>query len=177
MNLGRLLEVGKPQELYASPATRFVATFLGAANLILARQTKDGVRFGKNTRQCPVTPGPLHGAREHEVVAVVRPELKSPPNGKLSRSNYLTRGTVEEIVFTGALERMRIRIDDGPDAPPLSNNNGSGNALEVTRTQHEQRAFDIATGQEDRQPASGAYTSFRRRYRASRCAQRVKVPG
>src|SRR5437868_3756108 len=37
MNLGRLLEIGKPQELYARPATRFVATFLGAANLLLAR--------------------------------------------------------------------------------------------------------------------------------------------
>jgi sulfate transport system ATP-binding protein len=32
MNLGRLLEVGRPDELYTRPATRFVATFLGAAN-------------------------------------------------------------------------------------------------------------------------------------------------
>src|ERR1700727_3814298 len=47
MNLGRLLEIGRPPELYARPATRFVATFLGAANLILARQTKDGIRFGE----------------------------------------------------------------------------------------------------------------------------------
>src|ERR1700751_5826077 len=46
MNLGRLLEVGKPQELYARLATRFVATFLGAANLLLARQTQQGIRFG-----------------------------------------------------------------------------------------------------------------------------------
>src|SRR6202161_1965367 len=46
MNLGRLLELGKPDELYTPPATRFVATFLGAANLLLARQTKQGVRFG-----------------------------------------------------------------------------------------------------------------------------------
>ncbi len=46
MNLGRLLESGKPDELYARPATRFVATFLGAANLLLARQTEQGIRFG-----------------------------------------------------------------------------------------------------------------------------------
>src|SRR5579885_1089788 len=46
MNLGRLLEIGRPHELYASPATRFVATFLGAANLILGRQSRDGIRFG-----------------------------------------------------------------------------------------------------------------------------------
>ena len=46
MNHGRLLEVGHPHDLYAQPATRFVATFLGAANLLLARQSADGIRFG-----------------------------------------------------------------------------------------------------------------------------------
>jgi len=149
MNLGRLLEVGKPQELYANPATRFVATFLGAANLVLARQTKDGVRFGQTPVSAPA-PGPLHGAREHEVVAVVRPEeVEVAATREDINSSYLTSGTVEELVFTGALERMRIRIDDGPDAPPLSNSNGGGSALlEVTRTQHEQRAFEIEAGQD-----------------------------
>jgi sulfate transport system ATP-binding protein len=148
MNLGRLLEVGKPQELYARPATRFVATFLGAANLILARQTRDGIRFGKTAVNASAA-GPLHGAREHEIVAVVRPEeIEIAPNRDGLNTGYLTRGAVEEIVFTGALERIRIRIEDGSDAAPLSNGNGAGSAfLEVTRTQHEQRAFQISTGQ------------------------------
>src|SRR5690606_35916931 len=73
MNLGRLLETGRPDELYARPATRFVATFLGAANLLLARQTVQGIRFGA----MPVRAHPsekVDDAREHEVVAVVRPE-------------------------------------------------------------------------------------------------------
>src|SRR4029078_10737712 len=35
MNLGRLLEMGRSDELYTRPTTRFVATFLGAANLLL----------------------------------------------------------------------------------------------------------------------------------------------
>ena len=148
MNLGRLLEVGRPQELYTRPATRFVATFLGAANLILARQTRDGIRFGK-TQVNASDAGPLHGGREHEVVAVVRPEeveIAATRDGLAS--GYLTRGAIEEIVFTGALERMRIRIEEGADAEPLSNGDGSGSAfLEVTRTQHEQRAFRISTGQ------------------------------
>jgi len=149
MNLGRLLEVGKPQELYARPATRFVATFLGAANLILARQTRDGIRFGKTAVNASAA-GPLQGSREHEVVAVVRPEeIEIAPAPEGLTSSYLTRGAVEEIVFTGALERMRIRIQDGPEAAPLSNGNGTGSAfLEVTRTQHEQRAFQISTGQQ-----------------------------
>jgi hypothetical protein len=148
MNLGRLLELGRPQELYARPATRFVATFLGAANLILARQTRDGIRFGKTAVNASAA-GPLQGSREHEVVAVVRPEeVEIAPTREDLASGYLTRGAVEEIVFTGALERMRIRIEDGQEAAPLSNGNGKGSAfLEVTRTQHEQRAFQISTGQ------------------------------
>ena len=46
MNLGRLLEMGRPEDLYARPATRFVATFLGAANLVLARHTARGICVG-----------------------------------------------------------------------------------------------------------------------------------
>src|ERR1700748_1995022 len=52
MNHGRLLEIGRPNELYTRPATRFVATFLGAANLLLALQTRRGVCFGDD----PVIP-------------------------------------------------------------------------------------------------------------------------
>src|SRR3954453_7865690 len=47
MNHGRLLEVGHPHDLYAQPATRFVATFLGAANLLLGHQARNGgIHFG-----------------------------------------------------------------------------------------------------------------------------------
>jgi sulfate/thiosulfate transport system ATP-binding protein len=148
MNLGRLLEMDNPHELYSRPATRFVATFLGAANLLLARQTKDGgVRFGKTAVKAhPSNPG--HGGREHEVVAVVRPEeIEVAPTREKLSALYLAHGSVEEVLFTGALERMRIRMEDA-EAAPLSNSNGSGVALlEVTRTQHEQRAFQVSPGQ------------------------------
>ncbi len=137
-----------PHELYTRPATRFVATFLGAANLLLARQTKDGVHFGKTAVNAP-SAGPTHGGREHEVVAVVRPEeIEVAPTREALSALYLARGSVEEVLFTGALERMRIRMDDGSEVAPLANSNGSGVALlDVTRTQHEQRAFHVIPGQ------------------------------
>ncbi len=148
MNHGRLLEIGRPNELYTRPATRFVATFLGAANLILARQTKDGVRFGERPVSARAA-APIHGAREHEVVAVVRPEeIEVAPTREALTSGYLARGAVDEILFTGALERMRIRLEGGPEALTLAYSNGDGNPyLEVTRTQHEQRAFQVTHGQ------------------------------
>jgi sulfate/thiosulfate transport system ATP-binding protein len=148
MNHGRLLEMGRPHELYARPATRFVATFLGAANLILGRQTKEGIRFGERPVSAQVAT-PIHGAREHEVVAVVRPEeIEVAPTREALTSGYLARGAVDEVLFTGALERMRIRLEGGTESLTLAYSNGDGNPyLEVTRTQHEQRAFQVRHGQ------------------------------
>ena len=147
MNFGRLLESGSPQDLYVRPATRFVATFLGAANLLLARHGGDGPRWGA----WPTPHGTSAGTpREREVVAVVRPEEIEIARSReaLSSANYLGHGVVEEVVFTGALERARIRLDEAPDAPILAHANGDGAVLlEATRAQFEQRAFAISPGQ------------------------------
>ncbi len=151
MNLGRLLETGRPDELYARPATRFVATFLGAANLLLARQTAQGIRFGTTpVRAQPIDK--LDGAREHEVVAVLRPEeIELAPTRDALRTNFIANGVVDEIVFTGALERMRVRLAGGvAEAQLVSTSNEHQPAtavLEITRTQHEQRAFPVTLQQ------------------------------
>jgi sulfate/thiosulfate transport system ATP-binding protein len=153
MNLGRLLECGQPDELYARPATRFVATFLGAANLLLARQTEHGIRFGAtpvNARRVER----LDGTREQEVVAVLRPEeVELAPTRDNLRNNFIANGSVEEMVFTGALERIRVRMSDGAASAHIAtanNNHDGGSAtalLDVTRTQHEQRTFPVVLGQ------------------------------
>ena len=149
MNLGRLLECGKPDELYARPATRFVATFLGAANLLLARQTAQGIRFGAT----PVNIRAIDKAdpgREHEVVAVLRPEeVEIAPTRDNLRVNYMGLGVVEEMVFTGAMERLRVRLTNGAADAQIATAADSrvAAALEVTRTQHEQRTFPLMLGQ------------------------------
>jgi sulfate transport system ATP-binding protein len=146
MNLGRLLEMGAPHDLYSRPATRFVATFLGAANLILARRTPDGIQVGATT----VAPAErAAGARENEVVAVVRPEeIEVAASREELSSGYLARAVADEVVFTGALERLRLRLEDGALTPLLAYGDGEQNAtLLVTRTQHEQRGYEVRPGQ------------------------------
>jgi sulfate/thiosulfate transport system ATP-binding protein len=147
MNLGRLLEMGRPDELYTRPATRFVATFLGAANLLLGHQTKSGIHFGNGHLDSHSLNG---SGRSHEVVAVLRPEEVEIASNKQSLgTDYLAAGTVEEIVFTGALERMRVRLTNGSAEVQLARADGDDNAyLEVTRTQPEQRAFAVKLGQD-----------------------------
>jgi sulfate transport system ATP-binding protein len=149
MNLGRLLESGRPDELYARPATRFVATFLGAANLLLARQTAQGIRFGAAPVNARATEK-LEEGREHEVVAVLRPEeVELAPTRDGLRTNFIADGTVEEMVFTGALERLRVRLTRAASEPQMAQGIDGGHAafLEVTRTQHEQRSFPVMMGQ------------------------------
>src|SRR5215831_18307038 len=142
MNLGRLLEVGAPHELYARPATRFVATFLGAANLFLARRTPDGIQVGGKTMgSAERSPG----APEHEVVAVVRPEeVELAPARDALGSRFLGNGVVDEVTFTGAFERLRVRLDETVRAPLLASSEVDGGiALQVTRTRHAHRGFEI----------------------------------
>jgi len=146
MNQGRLFEVGVPHELYARPATRFVATFLGAANLFLARRTPDGIQVGGKTMgMAERSPG----APEYEVVAVVRPEeVEVAPARETLGSRYLGHGVVDEVTFTGALERLRVSLDEAVHAPLLAAGDGDGStALQVTRTRHAHRGFELRQGQ------------------------------
>ena len=63
-------------------------------------------------------------------------------------SGYLGRAVADEIVFTGALERLRLRLQDSAQASLLAFGDGEANpALLVTRTQHEQRGFEVRPGQ------------------------------
>jgi len=148
MNLGRLLEVGRPEELYARPATRFVATFLGAANLLLARQTAEGIRVGAT----PVTAQldqRVELQRDHEVVAVLRPEeISLAATREQLNSIYLGGGVVEAVGFTGAFERLRVRMTESDKGGVCADVDGEKLAtLDVTRSQHEQRQLPLAIGQ------------------------------
>jgi len=160
MNLGRLLEVGRPDELYTRPATRFVATFLGAANLLLARQTADGIRVGTTplasraqeradaTREHALREhiSREHVSREHEVVAVLRPEeIELAATRDELKTTFLGIGTVQSKLFTGAMERLRIHMASACDVTDA--HQAEPAILDVTRTQHEQRLFQLTPGQ------------------------------
>jgi hypothetical protein len=90
----------------------------------------------------------MQAGREHEVVAVLRPEeVEIAADREDLSSNYIARGAVEEIVFTGALERLRVRLLDEPCAAQLLGPSGNGDALlEITRTQPERRALPLSQG-------------------------------
>lgn len=108
LQLGRLLELGRPEELYLRPHHPFVATFLGAANLLVGEATGKGIRLGPS--EIPL--GTLAAdERRRRVQVMFRPEdveLAETPNALLSP--HLAEAVVEEVSFVGANERLRLRL-------------------------------------------------------------------
>ena len=108
---GRLLEVGAPDELYESPRSLFVATFLGEGTILVGRCRDHRVELGRLS--LPIPPEVTHDEGDR-VRVLIRPEQvtlsPTPPSGEAST---LGQGEVIEQTFTGAMRRVRVRL------PPL----------------------------------------------------------
>jgi ABC-type Fe3+/spermidine/putrescine transport system ATPase subunit len=113
INVGHIEQIGTPFEIYNYPATEYVATFLGAANVLEAVVRKDSLEVGSAR-----VPAALDKEKFHEgdcVKIVFRPEDVSLSRGDFLRSGHarLASGRIEEVTFVGAYERLRLRLDDG----------------------------------------------------------------
>jgi sulfate transport system ATP-binding protein len=143
MHQGRLLEVGTPDDLYGRPRTRFVATFLGAANLLLGYRKKQSLSF-ERPAGAAVTP--------REIVAVIRPEEIALSSGDgRDGLTYVGEGTVQELQFAGSTERLRVRMSMEGAVPATPDREGADGGgwwlLDASRTLPEQRANPLAPGQ------------------------------
>ena len=84
-NQGRLEQVATPQQIYDAPATRFVAQFVGAANVL------DGAVAQRLTGQA---------------CAMLRPERITVGGPAQARAS----GTVSEVQFFGSFTRLRVDL-------------------------------------------------------------------
>jgi putative spermidine/putrescine transport system ATP-binding protein len=111
MSEGRIEQVGTPAEIYNSPATPFVASFVGTLNLLAARVVDAAAGRlsieGQEVRTAkPVTEGP-NGST---VTLALRPE--SFELGERGGSNRFS-GTIEDVSFLGSIVRARMRLAEG----------------------------------------------------------------
>jgi ABC-type Fe3+/spermidine/putrescine transport system ATPase subunit len=114
INTGHIEQIGTPAEIYNYPATEYVATFLGAANIL------EGVFHGDKVEICGafIAAGvdPNRFTVGQAVKLAFRPEdvslskADSPPKGQCT----LSPGVIEEISFAGAYERVSVRLDLNP---------------------------------------------------------------
>jgi putrescine transport system ATP-binding protein len=130
MDHGRVVQVGAPREVYEHPATRFVATFIGTANLFdgVVTQSANGVLRVRSE----AAKGELSVRHDGAVAAgasvavAVRPEKLNLGNGL---DNTLT-GQVEELAFRGDATLCRVRLESGqPVTLSLPNRERTGAGL------------------------------------------------
>jgi len=107
MQSGRVVQVGTPREVYEHPASPFVASFVGSANLLSA-QVQDGrATVGTLTVDAPA------GAADGETVqAFIRPhdiKIRRPaePQGAMHYA------VVQRLQRVGGVARVDVRLSSG----------------------------------------------------------------
>jgi ABC-type Fe3+/spermidine/putrescine transport system ATPase subunit len=109
INVGHIEQIGTPYEIYTHPATEYVATFLGAANIMQALVGKGYLEIGSS--RIPIEQQEFP---EGECVKIVfRPEDVSLSKSDFQQSGQsrISAAIVDEISFVGAYERVRLRLE------------------------------------------------------------------
>jgi putrescine transport system ATP-binding protein len=115
MESGRLRQIGAPGEIYEAPASRFVADFIGAVNLLTGevREACDGAlvvaspSVGSFRILGPALPtGTL-------ITAALRPEKVTLGRAPTPDDDNRHEGVVREIAYLGGLSLYRVELPSG----------------------------------------------------------------
>ena len=105
MNEGRIEQTGPPEDIYFRPANRFVATFIGEANLLAGAWAGGTVGLAAGLRFADAGP-------EGAVMVVVRPEsIRFGPAA--AAEDIRVEGQVEDAIFLGANVKYSLRLPTG----------------------------------------------------------------
>jgi spermidine/putrescine transport system ATP-binding protein len=125
---GRVEQIGPPQEIYSAPATTFVASFLGAANIfdadVLELSGSSAVCSAMDTRLAAVVDGT---ARTGPAAIVIRPEriALQDASAPVSHGHNAISGTVSEVVYLGSSTQVHVDVG-APSALIVEVPNASG---------------------------------------------------
>jgi spermidine/putrescine transport system ATP-binding protein len=130
MRDGKIVQLGRPTDVYEAPADTYVADFLGVSNLMEV----DVISRGPGA-QCEVRLGDAvltaeHGGQDapEHAHAVIRPERVKIEDFGSSGPNRVP-AMVERLVYLGAGTQVYLRLAAGSDVQVLLNNDGSPQKL------------------------------------------------
>jgi putrescine transport system ATP-binding protein len=122
MNHGRIVQVGSPADIYESPATRFVADFIGSVNLFEGRVRgaagSTGVCIESAELDCTLRAERCASISAGATVwTAIRPEriniARLPPAPADGAAENAVRGTVREIAYMGDMSIYLVQIASG----------------------------------------------------------------
>jgi len=122
MRDGQIEQVGRPQDVYQQPDTRFTASFLGASNFFRGAVTKRA----KGQLTVAVPDGPILSIRTsrevgNEVTVALRPEAIAIETRRGEFDAAVPNATVavaEQLVYHGFVTHLHLRLPNG--APLLA---------------------------------------------------------
>ncbi len=112
MRTGEIQQIGPPADIYARPASAYVARFLGLTNILVATPERAGGRPGVQLPAVgwhPLANGSQQPQDEHTPISV----LLRPTGARISAKGNL-HGTVISVSFRGALIRLQLQPEQGP---------------------------------------------------------------
>ncbi len=117
MNKGKIEQIGTPTEIYNTPQTRFVASFVGTLNVLQAQVADRASKLVLVDDQ-PVRVEYMNGAALGTPLSMaLRPEAitlhsQSADGRDMASSTNALHGTVEDVNFLGSVVRIRVRLRD-----------------------------------------------------------------
>jgi spermidine/putrescine transport system ATP-binding protein len=118
---GRVEQIGPPQEIYSAPATTFVASFLGAANIFDA----DVLELSGSSAVCSAMDTRLGAVLDSRLAAVVDGALRTGPAAIVIRPERIAlqdagtpvvnghnaiSGTVSQVVYLGSCTQVHVDV-------------------------------------------------------------------
>jgi sn-glycerol 3-phosphate transport system ATP-binding protein len=119
MNAGRAEQIGTPAQIYADPATTFVAAFIGSPpmNLLRGKVDADGNSFSID--QAKVTlPRPAQALAGRELLLGVRPENLELGGTAFEMEVEMVESLGADHLIHGRLGQQSLILRAGPDANP-----------------------------------------------------------
>jgi putrescine transport system ATP-binding protein len=138
MNQGEIAMIGEPTDIYEFPNSKFVANFIGSANMVegvVTEDEPDHVRIRSAELGCDIYVG--HGvdcAPDQILWWAIRPEKmhvsREKPEGQFGAN--VTTGMVEDIAYLGDMSLYQIVLQSGKRVRVSQTNSVRGNPDAIT---------------------------------------------
>jgi putrescine transport system ATP-binding protein len=124
MSEGKILQIGKPEEIYETPNCRFVADFIGSVNLFkgaVVEDEADHVVIDSSECKHYVSHG-ITGTEGMDVHVAIRPEKMSiqltlPADEERESlaevGHNIVQGVIKDLAYLGSLTTYHVKLDSG----------------------------------------------------------------